>query len=321
MSRTSLFLTRAAWVFLLVAFFRIPAGAQTAGMSQARTAGAILVVRVTGEAYAIVPGDTLRMPLKTGSLVLAGQIIVTGKNASVMLVLSNGATVTVAGDSVLAVEEFMQQPFAGAFRVTQLSKEPTSSTTRLHLVKGEIVSEVKKLNKEGGSSFSIRTPIGMAGIRGTAFRMTFLNDGGRGTFDLVMLEGEIEMRFTGRTAPVVVPQGRQLRIGNISIDPATGEAKLPEDGDAAVVDASAAGRAAVAQAVQALTANAAAGPLPVPAGNGPAADGADRSQPQEGGQEGAEQGRSNAGAAAPPPPPPSPGAQVPPPRLSPTDGE
>jgi hypothetical protein len=321
MSPVSHLLARVACLFLLAASFPPPADAAQAparpaapagraAANHAHAAGTVLVVRVTGEAYAMLAGGTARTPLKQGSLVLVGQVIVTGKNASVILALSNGATVTIAGDSVMAVEEFTQQPFAGAFRVTQLSKEPTSSTTRLNLVKGEIISEVKKLNKEAGSSFSIRTPVGVAGIRGTAFRLAFLDEGGGlASFALVMLEGEIETRFTGRPAPVIVPQGKQLKLGHISIDPVTGEAKLSESEDVVVTDASASGQAAIARAVQAMISSAATVPVTPPGGGAGNAGGAP--------QEGAEQ----AGPGIEPMVPPAPGAQMAPPRLSPTAGE
>ncbi|MDR0901913.1 MAG: FecR family protein [Opitutaceae bacterium] len=318
MSYISHFPARVARLFLFAALSLVSVAAQTPAkpaepakpVAKANAAGTILVVRVTGEAYATLPGDTLRMPLKKGSLVLVGQTIVTGKNASVMLVLSNGATVTVAGDSVMAVEEFTQRPFAEAFRVTRISSEPSNSTTRLNLVKGEIISDVKKLNKGAGSSFHIKTPVGVAGIRGTAFRLAFLETGrALASFNLVMLEGEIEMRFPGNPDPVLVPQGKELKLDNISVDPATGAARRPGRESTRLANASASALASIAQTVQVMISSADSVSFP-PSGDAPEAG-------AEGG--GAAQGDAQGGPES--QAPASPGAQVTPPRLSPTDGE
>ncbi|WP_334319603.1 FecR family protein [Termitidicoccus mucosus] len=292
--------------------------------------GAILVIRVTGVAYATGPGGAARTPLAKGARVVAGQTIITDKNASVMLVLSNGATLTIAGGSELAVEEFSQQPFAGTFRVTEISREPTASTTRLHLKRGEIISDVKKLNTEDGSSFSIKTPVGVAGIRGTAFRLGFReareaqplgprryghvaqsSASGAGakkrmmTFDLVMLEGEIETQVEGRAAPTSVPGEKQLRIDNIHFDSGTGGVDAASFASPMVRNASAADLAALRQAVQDMLAAAASAII------------------SHGGEGGQDPGGDSAASAGPgmAPLPSAPGAQVPPPRLSPTDGE
>ncbi|MDR0901914.1 MAG: FecR family protein [Opitutaceae bacterium] len=274
MTHISSFPARVACLFLAAAFSSVSLAAQS---PDARPSGTILVVRATGEAYATLPGDTLRTPLRNGSPVLVGQVIVTGKNASVMLILSNGATVTVAGDSVMAVEEFTQQPFAEAFRVSQLSKEPTSSTTRLNLVRGEITADVKKLNKEAGSSFNVKTPVGVAGIRGTAFRLAFLpSGGGRSSLNLVTLEGEVGMQFPDRPAPMLVSQGQQLKVDQIRTNPSTGEAKISASEGVAVAEVSASERAAIAQTVKTMISDADAVPVaaslaPSPADNAGAA--------------------------------------------------
>jgi hypothetical protein len=270
------------------------------------------------------PGGAARTPLTKGARVAAGQIIITDKNASVMLVLSNGATLTIAGGSELAVEEFSQQPFAGTFRVPDISREPTASTTRLHLKRGEIVSDVKKLYTENGSSFSIKTSVGVAGIRGTAFRLGFREieerrmpgqkryghvtrgnpaasvAGGRTmTFDLVMLEGEIETQVEGHAAPVPVPQEKQLRIDNIHVDSGTGRVDTASFASPKTRNASVSELAALRQAVRDML-SAAASIIVSHDGEGGRAPGAD------------------SGKA---PLPPSPKAQVPPPHLSPTDGK
>jgi hypothetical protein len=153
---------------------------------------------------------------------------------------------------------------------------------------------VKKLNKEGGSSFTIRTPVGVAGIRGTAFRLAFLEEGGRlASFDLVMLEGEIEVGLSGQGRSVVVTQGKQLKLDHIRTDSATGRATLPASAGIVVSDASASTRTAVAQAVQTMISVADTVPVSLSgagsadntggaAGKKMEADGAEQSAPRAG---------------------------------------
>ncbi|MDR0352261.1 MAG: FecR domain-containing protein [Opitutaceae bacterium] len=301
--------------------------ANAAPVSSEKTDGAILVIRVTGEAYATGPDGAARTPLAKGARVVAGQTIVTDRNASVMLVLSNGATLTIAGGSELAVEEFSQQPFADSFRVTEISREPTSSTTDLHLKRGEIISSVKKLNTEGGSNFRIKTPVGVAGIRGTTFRLDFRetsatpvvglkryghvsrnNPGNSATgklvmvFDLLMLEGEIETRLEGHAAPTPVTGEKQLRIDNIHLDGGTGKVDAASLANPVVRKAPASELASLRRTVNAMLSEAASEVIT------PAADAAPKPAP------------APAPAPKPAPLPPSPDAQVPPPRLLPTDG-
>ncbi|MDR2673694.1 MAG: FecR family protein [Opitutaceae bacterium] len=336
-SRTSTWLARS---FLLVAALQFAAAATAAtpaeaearkntaatGAATGKNDGAILVIRVTGGAYAAGPGGAARAPLTKGARVAAGQTIITDKNASVMLVLSNGATLTIAGGSELAVEEFAQEPFAGTFHVTEISQEPTISTTRLDLQRGEIIAEVKKLNQGGNSSFSIKTPVGVAGIRGTAFRLGFheareprmpglrryghvsqKKSEGPGAarqqlmvFDLITLEGEVEARLDGGAAPVSVSAEKQLRFDNVRLDLDTGRVDADSLATPMVRNAPASDLTEIRRMVRSMAVTAASEAISS-GGEKPAAD------PEP--------------ALAPPPLPASPGAQVPAPRLSPTDGE
>jgi FecR protein len=293
-----------------------------AGFASAQTAapatpaeqpgGRILVARVTGEAFAMNPSDGLKFPVRNGSLLTEGQVITTGAGASVLFVLSNGATVSLGADSVLALEQFTQQPFGESYKMSTLSAEPSTSTTRLNLLRGELISDVKKLNKTGGSSFQIKTPVGAAGIRGTAFRIAFKPEGDRAAFALVMLEGVIEQTFGNRGRPVVVPQGKQVVVTGIEYNGRTGEVgAIPPVGEPTDVPASV--QASLFQLVQQMLAT--VGSMTISAtsiqGNGGAA-GAGGGSTTEATAQGSEPVS---------PVSPSPGPQLPPARTSPTDGQ
>jgi hypothetical protein len=283
-----------------------------ANQPQAQPGGRILVARVTGEAFAVNPADGLRFPVRTGSLLTEGQVITTGAGASVLFVLSNGATVSLGADSVLALEQFSQQPFGESYRMSTLTAEPSTSSTRLNLVRGELISDVKKLNKAAGSTFSIKTPVGAAGIRGTAFRIAFRPEGDRASFALVMLEGVIEQTFGNRGRPVRVDQGKQIIVTGIEYNARSGEVgAIPPIGEP--TDVPAAVQASLFQLVQQMLSS--VGSLTI------------SSAAVQGNTGAAGAGGGATTEAAPQstepvsPLSPSPGPQVPPARTSPTDGQ
>ncbi len=305
----------ARWLCTLALLFTAAgsAVAQTAGSeAKPQPGGRILVARVTGEAFVVNPADGLRFPVRNGSLLTEGQVITTGAGASVLFVLSNGATVSLGADSVLALEQFTQQPFGESYKMNALTAEPSSSTTRLNLVRGELISDVKKLNKAGGSSFSIKTPVGAAGIRGTAFRIAFKPEGERASFALVMLEGVIEQTFGNRGRPVRVEQGKQIVVNGIEFNSRTGEVgTIPPVGEP--TDVPAAVQASLFQVVQQMLSTVGSLTITSTAVSG------------VGGSSGAGGGSTTEAVpqSSEPPPSlsPSPGPQMPPARTSPTDGQ
>ena len=90
--------------------------------------------------------------------------------------------------------------------------EPSSSKTEIDLEMGDMILDVKKLNKR--SSFNVQSPVGTAGIRGTIpyFQVTKGNDGG---FQQVtsMLKGEIAFTPKGANIPTLLGPGQSLSIG------------------------------------------------------------------------------------------------------------
>ncbi len=306
-------LTRLLSIFALGFVLPTGASAQPANDSQPTPGGRILVARVIGEASVVNPADGLTFPVRNGSLLMEGQVISTGPGASVLFVLSNGATVSLGADSVLSIDQFTQQPFTETYKMNALVAEPTTSTTRLNLLRGEIISDVKKLNQGGGSSFTIQTPVGAAGIRGTAFRLAFKPEGNRASFALVMLEGVIEQTFGSRSRPVRVEQGKQIVLSGLGYNAGTGEVSgVPASIEPGDVPASV--RASLLQMVQQMLSS--VGSLTISSSVAPA------STSNAGASGGPATEASPATSPADPASPlsPSPGPQLPPPRTSPTDG-
>mgnify|MGYP007000231071 CR=1 len=78
----------------------------------------------------------------------------TGPNAKVVLLLSNGTVSTLKADSVLNIKKFTQSKFdPGATKLSELEGEPSSSDVVIDLNLGDMVVDIKKLDKK--SSFNI----------------------------------------------------------------------------------------------------------------------------------------------------------------------
>lgn len=119
-----------------------------------------------GEAVAVDP-DGKREPLREGDFLLQGSGVSTGPNASVDLLFENGATIRIEPGTEFSLDRLMISPFdAGTVDYQNLKEEPGTSNTMVGVPSGTILFDVAKLKKN--SSFQISTPLGIAGIRGTA---------------------------------------------------------------------------------------------------------------------------------------------------------
>jgi len=193
---------------LLALAWSVDGRAQTA-------AGAIKVARVQGEVTKLAAGAAV--PLKNGDRVTEADTVVTGPTGGVVLVFANGSSVKLGASSRLNIEEFKMDPLAADIRAADIKdREPTVSKTNLLLVEGELVGEVKKLNRDAGSYYNIRTPVGAAGIRGTTFRIVFrpTGDGRAFTFQLSTAEGVVLFEGTAAApgAGVSVPDGQEITV-------------------------------------------------------------------------------------------------------------
>jgi hypothetical protein len=190
--------------------------------------GRIRAARVENEVYKVA-ADGSRLRIKDGAELKQSDTVVTGSGASVVLVFENGASVRVGADSSLAIEEFAIDPLEQEVKVSELKAEPTKSRTTLNLSYGEMVGDVKKLNTS--SSYSIKTPVGAAGIRGTTFRIVFrpTTDGKAFTFQLSTAEGLVIFQGTaqGGSGAVDVPSDKEVVVTG-EIDTATGTFTVSE---------------------------------------------------------------------------------------------
>ncbi len=126
---------------------------------QAETPGKAEVRAINGHAmYSTAGGASTR--LKVGTVLYSGSTIKTDAGSTVDLFLGNSAgVVRVAENTTLALDKLAFTE-TGADSVVEV---------QLHLPQGTILGNVKKLS--AASKYEIKVPNGVAGIRGTEYRI------------------------------------------------------------------------------------------------------------------------------------------------------
>ena len=193
----------------------------TANAQQAQVAGRIVAAKVKGTVTATNTVDNTKRELHDSDAITEKYVVTTAQNSSVILVFSNGSTINLAPDSTLSIEQFLQDPFSTSYSMATATSEPSTSTTKLTLSRGELVGNVKHLNNAAGSTFTVNTPVGAAGIRGTTFRIVFRPDSsGKAFFTLSTAEGEVIL--TGTTAQQLpVATGKEVVVTvDVAVDAA-----------------------------------------------------------------------------------------------------
>lgn len=133
----------------------------------------------TGESKALVADQLLPI----------GAIINTAEASSAALIFSSGATALIGEKSQVIVSKFQQELF-GSDLVKSSGAEPSVSDTELLLNKGTVTSRVAKLKPK--SNYSVRTPIGAAGVRGTTYQVLY--DSVNKTLRVATAEGKVVFR-------------------------------------------------------------------------------------------------------------------------------
>ncbi len=314
------------WVVRLFFPLLFAVGLSVAAHAQT-TPGVIKAGKVEGEAFRVTP-DGQSTALKPGDTLIETDVVTTGKNSLVVLVFMNGSSVKLGSDSKLAIEEFKMDPLAEDIRVADLKEEPKVSKTALNLAYGEMVGDVKKLNKD--STYNIRTPVGAAGIRGTQFRIVFRPSGDGRTFTFQLSTSEGRVVFEGSVAAPanldVTADQEVVVTGEVTQNPTTGvveivsavvppsttpisteaKATIAEAVATVIVQAVQETRITVSEQQQAAAAPPAPTPTP-PAPTPPASEPTETQTPPAAARE-----------SAPPPPPPPPPAPTPTPAPLPT---
>ena len=181
--------------------------------------GLIVLTAFEGDVKIASAKNSVGIPPSAGAKLQKGDIILTGTDGTASLAFSNGSVLQVQSGSKFSIEEYLQKPWdfdEAAFK--KLEKEPTASKTKLKLDYGDVICNVKKLS--AASEMTVSTPLGVAGIRGTTFKLTVrLNaNGAPPRVALSVTEGAVALSAAGSgQPPLLVTDGQ---VSSISVNPA-----------------------------------------------------------------------------------------------------
>lgn len=196
-----------------------------------RVPGKIVVAGVTGKVEAVEPEGKSSRALKQNDLVTEKSTVNVDKASTATLAFWNGSTVNLSENSSLVISQFLQDPFGVHNSATVLTEEPTTSVTKLDLVKGKVVCDVKKLRVDQGSSLIVNTPVGAAGVRGTIFAVSYVADpggGGKWTHTLSVTEGSVSLTDSKGNVTMVNAGQEVVASVKVTIDATTGEVTVTE---------------------------------------------------------------------------------------------
>ncbi|HVU38549.1 MAG TPA: hypothetical protein VHC95_09450, partial [Opitutales bacterium] len=107
----------------------------------------------------------------------------------------------------------------------RLQRDPSQSITNLDLKNGTLQGEVKALNTAAGSQFTINTPAGSAGIRGTIVSISVIRDANGNITGVTANCATGNVAFTpapGAQATATTSGGTTTNITNSNVDVNTG---------------------------------------------------------------------------------------------------
>lgn len=110
---------------------------------------------IQGEAFVERSGSTLA--LEKGMRVFVEDLLVTGKDGSLGIVLEDNTIVSMGPESHLSLSEFIFVPIEGEFSLV------------LRMVKGTFIYISGIIAKLSPGSIKIETPVGVVAVRGTRF--------------------------------------------------------------------------------------------------------------------------------------------------------
>ena len=121
------------------------------------------VVAMAGNST-VKPLNGNEVPLNLGAVIKEGAQIVTGKNGFLTLALPDDSRISIPSNSQVSLDKLRK------------AKYTSSPRTEIGLLQGKIESRVSSLESNKGR-FEVRSPLAIAGVRGTHFRVGVVDDG------------------------------------------------------------------------------------------------------------------------------------------------
>ena len=177
--------------------------------------GGVLITAVSGKVETKAPPpkafdpyeqvkDSLWLKPEVGHVLVVGHLLRSGEDGNVSLLLTNGTVIGIQPNTLFSIRTFFQddvEEINADETFKEMSAELSPSMIKFKLEKGEMVVETKKLDKK--SSFFLETQVGVAGIRGTAFRLRAKAESQnlevlRGQVDLIGKNGKLTSVINGQ---------------------------------------------------------------------------------------------------------------------------
>ena len=185
--------------------------------------GGVLITAVSGKVetkapppevfdpYEIVKDPVWLKPM-VGQVLVVGHQLRSGEDGNASLLLTNGTVIRIQPNTLFSVRTFFQDDIGEINpkeTFMEMSSELSPSMIKFKLEEGELVVETKKLDKK--SSFFLETEVGVAGIRGTAFRLQAKPESQnlqvlRGQVDLIGRDGELTSVINGQETSITQDQ-------------------------------------------------------------------------------------------------------------------
>lgn len=187
--------------------------------------GSVEVVEIKGPSD-LINAANKRAPLSRGLTFQEGNRIETQEKSTAELVLSNGSTIKVSPNTLMAVKTFSQvtSPLIVPGKFRELSAEPSPSVVQIEVYRGKIDGEVRKLNPN--TQYTIKTPVGLVRVRGTVLSVAYYEDkNGVGRMQVVCTTGSVSVRAntTGGNTTTIGPGEDKEVVGtpdNVVVTPA-----------------------------------------------------------------------------------------------------
>jgi len=180
------------------------------------------------EPGAIIERGGQQMAVEAGMIIEEGDIL-RSRSAKVSFVFKNGSTSTIFPGSEVEFETIRQAriPASVNKRYGELDYNPSESVTLLRLKSGEIRGHVKKLREVAPASrFEVATKVGVAGIRGTLYRIVLQRVGGLWSYTLTNIRGDV----------VFIPSMNLNADNVIAVVPPAGEAAPLDSGEEIIIE-------------------------------------------------------------------------------------
>lgn len=165
---------------------------------------------VSGDVSFKVAGSSEFQRLSPGVALPQGVTIKTGAGSAAVIVFGSGSTATIGANAEIEITKFEQELFSGPIPI---DSEPSVSNTEIRIIEGGVTSRVAKLKK--GSVYTVNTPVGAAGVRGTTFNVFY--NVTTGEFSIATAEGLVV--FTNAAGEGTAIGGGQQFIGRLEILP------------------------------------------------------------------------------------------------------